>query len=121
MATWKKGWKVIQKETRKSAMGSFDKPNDFSLDYPKNKTVKPKKNCGPLAVFAEKYDAKHFKHTHTSFLTGRFLEVVECKYTPSKENKMWVFDIVHPYRRTELSSMWFPKNTVLADAVVCLE
>ena len=99
------GWKVITYH-RWSAIRTSS-----GLEYEKGKRAHRSKRRGPLAVFTSKKYAEKFANFYSS---GRFqLQVVTCKYKPSRDKMFWTEYSVH-----EFSS---PPGTDFADFVTCLE
>lgn len=114
---WKKGWKVINKETRRSCTYTDrNKP----VHYKKNKVVGRPNFCGPLAVFKTKKEARNFIYTNGKFFLP--MCVVKCLYIESKHREIWE-------RSNRFSSIWdrfiheerLPEGTILAEKVKCLE
>ena len=109
MTEVKIGYKVISTISRESLVI----PKHFGRRmYLLNKTVKPQKGYGPLTVFENKLAANLWK------LSGAEESVVQCKYTKSKANKVWL-NIEKVHYNMELKEL--PQGTVLASSVTCLE
>jgi hypothetical protein len=72
-------------------------------------------NCGPLAVFSNKKDAKHFIEYST---LGAHL--FRCLYTPSKSSSVWYkgHSLIYTYA---LSPNKLPTGTIFADSVTLIE
>ena len=86
MATkeWKNGFKVTRLNNESALM-----IHGATVVYETDKITKPKKKCGPLAVFVNKEDAEKFKsceeHQNENESEGPpKLKIRRCKYIQSK-------------------------------------
>ncbi|KKK64420.1 hypothetical protein LCGC14_2984390 [marine sediment metagenome] len=100
-----KGWKVIDKERRTSALTAI---GYGGIIYLLNKKARPLNGYGPLAVFKSKEDA-------TRFACRDRLIAVECLY--KKSNLCYLQDISG--RKSDIS--YLPIGTDFASEVTCLE
>lgn len=96
-----KGYKVV--EIINGKLYSF-MPFPCRLTYEIGKWTKPKKSCGPLAVFSSLEWAVDFLHD----LDGH--TIYECEYKPSEDKCLWVNNI-----RTHKCVL--PPDTQFASAV----
>ena len=97
---WEDGWKVVHKDDKSGKMYSAIASN--LVEYRFNEITRPRKGCGPLAVYKTRRQARQF-------IFGNM--VVRCQYIPSKHTCIWNRRPGH----RELSTL--PDGTVLADAV----
>jgi len=120
MSKWKEGWKVILiyenykfKLMRVSATDSF---RLHTIDYPKEEVVvRPDKAVGgPLAVFKSRYHAERF--ARSPFCPSGKRQIVRCLYLPSEETEL--YECLNGSKWTVST---FPKDTALAEKVICLE
>ena len=105
------GYKVLTEDRRSLIMSfnmNFITPLKYNHGhhYKKNKTIKPRFNCGPLAVFNTWDNASNFKTADEI--------VVRCKFTLSTHINLWIDD---EHKKTGD----FPTGTMFADSVTCLE
>lgn len=124
MSEWKKGWKIIEVETRLSCTSTRrTKP----LVYDVNTVTKRVDGFGPLAVFRRKLWASLFRRRATKFLgvwePQLQLKIVKCLYKPSEDDRLWEIYIFEP---ADLASTHYMKHTPpwgtkYADEVKCLE
>ena len=114
MHKWKKGWKVINKETRLSC--TYEERSN-PVHYKKNKTVGKPLFCGPLAVFKTRRAARNFLFTLTGILPT--MQIVKCVYTESKHCYVWEKDYIAMWPLYTYDQL--PQETVLAEKVKCLE
>jgi hypothetical protein len=110
---WEKGWKVIKRKTRTSAV--VPEGNAYVVNYFENKIVRKPNKCGPLAVFKTRRHARDFVKL------GNWQErkVVRCLYRPSKYNMLWTPNTQSG--RLKSFGMDLPRGTAFADEVKCLE
>ena len=117
MNKWKKGWKVINKETRCSCT-HIDRTKP--VKYKKNTVVGRPLFCGPLAVFKTRKAARNFIYTNGKFY--QTMCVVKCLYIESKHREVWE-------RADRFEHVWdsciheerLPDGTILAEKIKCLE
>jgi len=104
-----RGWKVIRRSERTS---SIIHKASSEVIYPKLRVARPKKHCGPLAVFCELKYAKDFMDQNN---INPVSKIVPCNYKPSSLVYMKM-----PFRKPRHISK-APEGTRLADFVTCLE
>jgi len=112
---WKKGWKVVRKNSRYSAV-VHDAPGGRC--YKKGITVGRARGYGPLCVYETRASARDFARDFARddwfHSRRRSLEIVKCLYIPSKHKEIWSGDISYSLRA-------LPTGTALAEKVMCLE
>lgn len=121
LTNWKKGWKVLSPD-RRSCTYMCRSPKSV-CSYPKNKVIRQRKGCGPLAVFHTRARAREFGD-------GCGDKIVKCLYIPSKFTTLWERALVQRYNNLlldhqeveqKLSLGGVPHGTDFAYAVKCLE
>ena len=80
--------------------------------YPRQKTVCPLDDCGPLCVFKTQKTAKKFA---CMVIGSAYYTIVKCKYKESPYKMIWTKNSA----TSSLKSL--PRGTILADSVTCLE
>ena len=84
---WLKGWKVIMRDSRMSCVAhnfsSVLASKRAAVLYKRNKITKNSKNCGPLAVFKTREEARKFiKRCFRELDNTR--KIVKCLYKKSE-------------------------------------
>lgn len=85
------------------------------IQYKLNEWVKPNKNCGPIAVFES---AKHIHEFLPYYKHGssRSSRIFLCEIKPSKKRTLWICG-TSTHNKIVSRKDFFPKGTILADAV----
>ena len=104
------GYKVITKDRYSALIEDL-----AAIQYPVQKTVKPKDNCGPICVFRTAIQAKTFVNHFSRY--NRYLLIVKCRYEESDSKSIWT--VTTPPASAPLWCL--PVGTILADSVTCLE
>ena len=99
-----KGWKVLR-ERRWSATRAGS-----PIQYPVGKWAKPRRGCGPLAVFSDERQARDFA---LGFGTAH-----SCEFKASRFRHLWFLSRGETCHSGDLP---FPRGTRFADAVKTLE
>ena len=109
MKKWEKGFKVVHR-TEFGELHSAVPLHGAPVQYAHGLVTYPPKDCGPLCVFGELESARFYMQYTKQYMKGWSFEMWECQYTPAKENKVWVDNMV-----STLNDL--PTGTRLADAV----
>jgi hypothetical protein len=87
--------------------------NDLhALVYSKKKWTRPKKHCGPLAVFANYRDAEVFFEKDCDPKYQRHYQIKKCVYRKSRYTSLWINE--------KIPCFWAPSTTVYASSVKLL-
>jgi hypothetical protein len=78
----RQGWKVLE-DGRRSC---WAKLSEGGIVYPLRRWVKPRKGCGPLAVFADREMARIWAGSAS---WSSSLTVHRCEYKPSRFRHLW--------------------------------
>jgi hypothetical protein len=102
----REGWKVLAK--RRWSAWITGRGTGGAIQYPARKWVKPRRGCGPLAVFDNEDSAKDF----ADYWGGT---VHSCQFKSSRSQFLWTVRQPKPEK-----PLFYPSGTCFATAVKCL-
>lgn len=108
------GYKVVQH--REGGLYSAVMSDHYAVQYLVGEEIKPKKGCGPLAVFGMLAQAVRMCVKYP-FMLGK-VQIWSCEYTPSKEKRLWRQPSITWHRALYSEKIDdFPVGTTFADSV----